>query len=118
MQKSIRFAYGTGLLMTLLNPPTLIFWFSVVPATRIGEAGPPGIADGQTRDLPMLCAGVFIGTVGWVLFFGTAMALAARSANRRAGRQQKWLAATDAVGGLTLLGFATVGFLRLVRLLL
>src|SRR5690348_2386310 len=26
-------AYGTGLLMTLLNPMTLLFWFTVVPAT-------------------------------------------------------------------------------------
>src|SRR5581483_2784220 len=47
-------AYVTGLLMTLLNPMTLAFWFVAVPAL----AGPVS-GGGATHELPIVCAGVF-----------------------------------------------------------
>ncbi len=47
-----RGAYLTGLLMTLLNPMTLAFWFVAVPAT-LG-----GIDEGRAGRLPMICVGV------------------------------------------------------------
>jgi threonine/homoserine/homoserine lactone efflux protein len=147
-----RSAYLTGLLMTLLNPMTLVFWFTAVPAAG-GTTSPPGrppaaVADVQTpvtqpgadagqpvadalgpvtavvgpvahagpNDLPMMGAGVFIGTTAWVFAFsGLLAAAAARAGARRPQRRRAWLAAADAAGGVTLLGFAAVAFLRLFR---
>lgn len=99
-------AYLTGVLMTLLNPMTLGFWFLAVPAALGGVTRAPG------RDLPLICAGVFIGTIAWVIGFAGTMAWAGRW--RRAG----WLAAADAVGGAVLFCFAIVQVWRGVRRLL
>lgn len=85
-------AYVTGLLMTLLNPLTLGFWFVAVPAA----AGVSGEA--AAARLPMTCVGVFIGTAAWVLFFAGCLSLAGR--NRHRGGL---LATADVVGGGVLL---------------
>jgi L-lysine exporter family protein LysE/ArgO len=97
-------AYGTGVLMTLLNPMTLAFWFVAVPAT-VGS-----ITQNPRRDLPLICAGVFAGTIAWVIFFSSALGWIGRY------RRNWWLAVADGVGGLTLLTFAAVGFWRLSHL--
>jgi L-lysine exporter family protein LysE/ArgO len=99
-------AYVTGLLITLLNPMTLGFWFLAVPAALGAVTKQPG------KDLPWICAGVFIGTIAWVIGFAGAMAWAGRF--RRAG----WLAAADAAGGAVLFCFAIVQVWRVVRRLL
>ena len=99
-------AYVTGILMTLLNPMTLAFWFLVLP----GDIGI--ITKDPARDLPMICIGVFIGTLGWVLSFAGALHAAGR------WRRNWWLAAADAVGGLVLFAFALAGLWRAMRLLL
>jgi L-lysine exporter family protein LysE/ArgO len=101
-RETVRGAYVTGVLMTLLNPMTLGFWFVAVP----GALGP--ITEEPSRDLPMICAGVFVGTLGWVVLFAGLLALAGRRHRRRA-----WLAAADALGGATLLGFALLALWRL-----
>jgi L-lysine exporter family protein LysE/ArgO len=101
--RRMRGAYAAGVLMTLLNPLTLAFWFVAVP----GALGP--ITEEPSRDLPMICAGVFLGTLGWVLLFAGALALAGHSRYRRPW----WPAAADAAGGLTLLGFAAAALWRL-----
>lgn len=98
---SMHGAYVTGLLMTLLNPMTLAFWFVAVPGTVGAITRDPG------RDLPVMCAGVFIGTIAWVGLFCTALSLVGRL------RRAWWLAAADVIGGLVLLGFAAAGFVRL-----
>jgi L-lysine exporter family protein LysE/ArgO len=98
-----RGAYLTGLVMTLLNPMTLGFWFVAVP----GLVG--SITEEPARDLPMIGAGVFIGTVAWVVTFAGILALAGRY------RRNAWLAAADAVGGVTLLGFAAAALWRSLR---
>jgi hypothetical protein len=115
--------------MTLLNPMTLAFWFTVVPAaTAMADPAPasppaavvkadnPGASAGvakltqePTSYLPITCAGVFIGTIAWVLTFSGLLAWAGRR------RRNGWLAAADAVGGATLLFFAVVMVWRLVR---
>lgn len=87
-------AYVTGLLMTLLNPMTLAFWFVAVPAA-VGS-----ITANPRRDLPVICAGVFVGTLAWVLFFCTLLNVLGR------WRRPWWLAVADAVGGVMLLAFA------------
>ena len=87
--------------MTLLNPLTLAFWFVAVP----GAVGP--ITEDPARDLPMICAGVFAGTLGWVVLFAGALALAGR------WLRPWWATAADALGGLTLLGFALLALWRL-----
>ena len=119
-----RSAYVTGLLMTLLNPMTLVFWFTVVPATGGAAAAAAGRATPSAdvvpqavgNDLPMMCAGVFIGTTAWVFAFASLLAgAAAKAGARRPHRRRAWLATADAVGGATLLGFAVAAFLRLVR---
>jgi L-lysine exporter family protein LysE/ArgO len=99
-------AYLTGLLMTLLNPMTLGFWFLAVPAA-LGA-----ITQDPTKDLPMICAGVFIGTLAWVLTFAGTLAWAGR------WRRPWWLAAADAVGGSVLFCFGTIELWRVVRALL
>ena len=99
-------AYLTGLLMTLLNPMTLGFWFLAVPAA-VGA-----ITQDPTKDLPMICAGVFIGTIAWVVTFAGTLAWAGR------WRRNWWLAAADAVGGSVLFCFGMIELWRAVRRLL
>jgi chemosensory pili system protein ChpE len=89
-------AYVTGLLMTLLNPMTLGFWFVAVPAA-VGVSG-----EAAPARLPMTCIGVFLGTAAWVLFFAGCLSLAGR--HRHRGRL---LATADVVGGGVLLFTAT-----------
>jgi hypothetical protein len=55
----------------------------------------------------MICAGVFAGTLGWVVAFAGLLALAGR------WRRPRWFAAADLAGGITLLGFALVTLWRL-----
>ena len=92
--RAVRGAYLTGFLMTLLNPMTLVFWFVAVPGT-VGSVTP-----NPRGDLPLIGAGVFIGTLAWVITFAGLLALAGR------WRRNSWLAAADALGGTTLLCFA------------
>lgn len=92
--------YGTGLLMTATNPMTLAFWFSVLPAL----AG--RISEHPRRDLPIICLGVFLGAMTWVLFFSGLLGLAGRF------RRPWWLRVADAVGGAMLLGLAVVAIVR------
>lgn len=101
--RGTRGAYVAGVLMTLLNPMTLAFWFVAVP----GTLGP--ITDGTGRGLPTICAGVFVGTLGWVVGFAGILALAGKY------RKPWWLAAADLAGGATLLAFAGAGLWRLAR---
>jgi L-lysine exporter family protein LysE/ArgO len=96
-------AYLTGLLMTLLNPMTLAFWFVAVPAL----AGPVGRGDRQ--NLPLICSGVFAGTVTWVVFFAGVLTFAGRY------RRNWWLAAADAAGGAAMLVFAAAALLSSLR---
>jgi L-lysine exporter family protein LysE/ArgO len=98
--------YITGLLMTLLNPMTLAFWFVAVPAL-VGS-----VTESPSQDLPLVCLGVFLGTIGWVVFFAASLALAGRY------RRNWWLAAADAVGGASLLLFAGVALFGTVRAVL
>lgn len=82
--------YVAGLLMTLLNPFTLVFWFVSVPTVG-------AICKDPRHDLPMICAGVFIGTIGWVATFAGALAAVGR------WRRPWWMALADGVGGIMLL---------------
>ena len=95
--RSVHGAYLTGLLMTLLNPMTLAFWFVAVPGT-VGS-----ITSDPARDLPVICIGVFVGTIAWVIFFCSLLGVLGR------WRRPWWLAVADAVGGWMLLGFAAAG---------
>jgi L-lysine exporter family protein LysE/ArgO len=92
-----RNGYVVGVLMTLLNPMTLIFWFVEVPTNTQDRA----------RDLPMICTGVFIGTFSWVLAFSGFLGVLGK------WRQKWWLAAADGLGGMTLLVLAAVGLWHL-----
>lgn len=98
---SVHAAYVTGLFMTLLNPMTLGFWFVAVPA-RVAS-----ITGEARRDLPMICAGVFIGTLGWVLLYASMLNWIGRY------RRNWWMAVADGVGGLVLIGFALAAAWRL-----
>lgn len=99
-------AYLTGLLMTLLNPMTIGFWFMAVPAA-LGA-----ITANPTNDLPMICTGVFIGTIGWVFAFAGTLAWAGQ------WRRGWWLALADAIGGGVLFCFGTIELWRTIRPLL
>jgi uncharacterized membrane protein len=73
----------------------------------------PGLSpSGNGGRLPAICAGVFAGTISWVLFFAGLIALAGR------WRRNWWLAAADVFGGVILLAFAGIGLWRWVRRLL
>jgi L-lysine exporter family protein LysE/ArgO len=100
---SHRSGYITGVLMTLLNPMTLGFWFLAVPAA-VGS-----ITDESDKNLPMICAGVFMGTIAWVVSFAGTIAWAGR------WRKNWWLAAADVVGGIVLFCFAAVEVWRVAR---
>src|SRR5439155_11752636 len=63
---SLGSGYITGLLMTLLNPMTIAFWFVAVPEV-VGK-----LSQQPSRDLPMICVGVFVGTISWVIGFAGA----------------------------------------------
>src|SRR5438067_1325476 len=58
---TLRGGYLAGLVMTFFNPMTLLFWFTAVPAAS-------GSAQSRT-DLPIICIGVFVATLTWVIFF-------------------------------------------------
>jgi threonine/homoserine/homoserine lactone efflux protein len=103
--------YVTGLLMTLLNPMTLAFWFVAVPAI-VGAAATDAARDNVRRDLPLVCAGVFAGTISWVVCFAGVLSIAGRF------RRNWWLAAADAAGGAALLVFAAAALLSSIRSLL
>ena len=94
--------YAAGLFMTLLNPFTLVFWFIAVPA-----AG--AITKDPRHDLPMICAGVFAGTISWVVFFCGVLACLGRY------RRPWWLVVADGLGGVMLLGLAVSLAWRLAR---
>lgn len=96
-------AYLTGIAMTLLNPMTVAFWFLAVPAALGAITKNPGI------DLPMICIGVFIGTIAWVIGFAGALAWAGR------WRKNGWLVAADALGGAVLFCFAIAQLWRVMR---
>lgn len=95
--------YITGLAMTATNPMTLAFWFVVVP----GIAGQ--LSANPARDLPLICAGVFVGAFSWVCFFAGFIALVAIAGQRR---RRRLLMVADAGGGLLLLGFALLAIWR------
>lgn len=101
-----RGGYLTGVAMTLLNPMTLAFWFVAVPG-RVGL-----LATNPRRDLPTLCLGVFLGTLGWVIGFAGLLDKAGR------WRRNWWLPLADALGGLALLALAGAGLWRACRSLL
>jgi L-lysine exporter family protein LysE/ArgO len=108
---SVRNAYLTGVLMMLLNPMTIAFWFVAVP----GTLGP--ITEEPSRDLPMICAGVFVGTLAWVVTFVGLLSLATRGVGSRSHgttrHRHAWPAVADAIGGIVLLAFALLALWRL-----
>ncbi len=97
-----RTGYLTGLFMTLLNPMTLAFWFVAVPGF-VGQ-----ITDAPRRDLPIVCAGVFLGAFGWVCGFTLLLG------RLRRARNDTLFALTDALGGVLLLAFAVLTATRLL----
>jgi threonine/homoserine/homoserine lactone efflux protein len=92
---TLRRGYFTGLMMTFFNPMTLFFWFTAVPSAL----GKSDVVRPRT-DLPIICTGVFLATLAWVVFFASALKWLRR------WRRQWWMTAADATGGLVLLGFA------------
>ena len=100
---SLHGGYVTGLLMTLLNPITLAFWFLVVPATTLKLGLDP------SHDLPAICIGVFLGTISWVNLFAGLLTWLGRF------RKATWIVLADTIGGLVLLSFAAAAILRTIR---
>lgn len=97
---SHRGSYLTGLAMTSLNPFTWAFWFVALPQI----AGT--VAQHPKDDLPIICLGVFAGTIAWVIFFTGLLSLAGRR------RRPWWLVLADEFGGLLLLWFAALLLLK------
>lgn len=97
---SIRGTYLTGVAMTLLNPMTLAFWLVAVPAAGASTA---------SGSLPVVCAGVFAGTLTWVLCFAGSIHWLRRF------QQKHWMAIADLIGGMILLAFAAAGIWSLIR---
>lgn len=95
--------YLTGLLMTATNPLTIAFWFTTLPAL----AGT--ITVQPQRDLPIICMGVLIGALGWVILFAGLLSLTGRF------RRPWWMAAADEIGGMMLLALAGAALLRVMQ---
>jgi L-lysine exporter family protein LysE/ArgO len=94
--------YVTGLLMTSLNPMTLVFWFVGVPG-QAASLRDPGM------ELPLLSAGVFLGAVSWVLFFAGLITAVGSMAKHRAMRL------ANLAGGFMLVGFAAAAIWQWAR---
>lgn len=92
----------TGVMMTGLNPYTLMFWFVALPA------GPGKLLERTSRDVPALLLGVFLGTFGWVLTFAALLGILKKFS------RDSWIILADLVGGVTLLGFAVFSLWGLV----
>jgi L-lysine exporter family protein LysE/ArgO len=86
--------YLTGLLMTALNPMTLGFWFIAVPGAVANLTTHPRV------DLPLVCAGVFLGAFAWVCVFTWTLG------HLKNFGPQRWLRWVDLAGAATLLTFA------------
>lgn len=95
--------YLTGLLMTCLSPMTLLFWFVAVPGV-VGQ-----FAANPRHDLPLVCAGVFFGTFGWICTFTSFVSLLGQ------WKTPRWLRIADLSGGLVLLIFAAAALIRSAR---
>jgi L-lysine exporter family protein LysE/ArgO len=95
--------YLTGLLMTAVNPMTLVFWFAVVPSTV------PPASEHPVRDLLVVCVGVFLATIAWVIGFAGTLAFLGSFG------KQKWVRIVDAAGGVILLAFAAFAIWRVAR---
>jgi len=85
--------YLTGLLMTSLNPMTLIFWF-------IGVGGKSSTIENPAQNLPWLAVGVFISALGWALSFSALITRLGALAKHRVMRL------ANLIGGIILLAFA------------
>lgn len=95
--------YVTGILMTGPNPMTLAYWFVVVPTTVAS------LTADVSRDLPFVCAGVFIATLAWVVCF-------AGLVSRVGGLgKQRWMRIANLAGGVLLLSFAGVSIWQVAR---
>jgi L-lysine exporter family protein LysE/ArgO len=97
---SLHGGYVTGLLMTATNPLTLGFWFTTLPAL----AGT--ITVQPQRDMPIICIGVFVGAMSWVVLFAGLLSLVGRF------RRPWWMAAADVMGGVMLLALAGAAIFR------
>jgi threonine/homoserine/homoserine lactone efflux protein len=86
--------------MTFFNPMTVLFWFTSVPAAL----GQTSTAGDSHADLPIICTGVFLATLAWVIFFTSTLKWL------RQWRRQWWMTAADALGACVLLGFAGYAF--------
>jgi L-lysine exporter family protein LysE/ArgO len=93
--------YGSGVVMTALNPMTIAFWFVGVPGA-VGR-----LAAGAGAALPVVCGGVFAGALGWVCGFTWFVG------RLRNFGGQRWLRWIDLGGGLMLLAFAVRAIWRL-----
>lgn len=85
--------YAVGFAMTGLNAYTWLWWFTAVPSI----AGT--LTDNPTHDLPMICLGVGVAALTWVLVFASALGLVRHFAGRT------FHVVADAIGGVMLLGF-------------
>jgi L-lysine exporter family protein LysE/ArgO len=95
--------YFTGVLMTAPNPMTLAFWFLLVPAAISDPS------KDHSRDLPLVCIGVFLATITWVLAFSGAISLVGGLG------KQRWIRVTNLAGGILLLTFAGMAIWRVAR---
>ncbi len=95
----LRRNYLTGLVMTALNPMTLAFWFFAPQMTGAKARG----------EMPLLVAGVALGTFLWVCFFAMVMSAAGKKFKERA------VALANLAGGLTLIGFGARAIWQVLR---
>ena len=85
--------FAVGFAMTGLNVYTWLWWFTAVPSI----AGT--VTDHPRRDLPMICIGVGVAALCWVVCFASVLSVV----RHFAGRTFHMVA--DVVGGTMLLGF-------------
>ena len=111
---SSRRNYLDGLMMTSLNPMTLMFWFVVVPSTVLNKAG--AVVGGAKTDVPIACVGVFAAALSWVFFFSGIFAwIQKRHSN---AQKLQWIRFCDLAGGCLLLYFASRTIWRVTSLYL
>ncbi len=90
-----------GLLMTLVNPYTILFWSSV--STQIAN-----VAHAGTGSSYLAIIGVIIGTTSWIIVLNATLH---HTRHRLSAKTMHYL---NMAGGLILLGFAVLGIWRVL----
>ncbi|MDQ8040088.1 MAG: LysE family transporter [Cellulomonas sp.] len=99
-RKPLKYYCITGFIMTLINPYTILFWASV-------SARAAAITQQHSGAAMLSGTGVIIGTLSWIIFFNSVLHWSRHYLSSNVKR------ILNIAGGIILLSFAVLGFLKI-----